>query len=138
MKAVKVVQEIGSDLLEKIFNHGDVKCASILEVRAIIHQIETVWTRLTIAGLEVMKMRTICMADYVEGADGNLLGVKTVAFNFEKKRRVAATFWVITVGTGTVEMNYPNAGMNVDVDVYYGDVDCDGVWDCFEEVKRGV
>jgi hypothetical protein len=113
--------------------------SSILEVRGIKQKIETMWTRMKIVGLEVMKMRTMCMADYVEGADGNLLGVKIIAFNFETKRRVAATFWIVTAGSGSagVEMNYPNAGMSVDVDVYYGDVDCAGVEEKFEGVKRG-
>jgi hypothetical protein len=127
----KVVNDIGTDLLEKIFNFSPVECKSILEVREVTRKVETLWSRLKVIGLEVMKMRTSCMVEYVEGTNENILGIKTIGFNYEKKRRVAATFWLVTSGHGGIDMNYPNGSIPVDVECFYGDVSGCGLDDVF-------
>lgn len=114
---------IGKKHLERVFTLLSMsRIRSLLEIRDVTKKIETLWTRLKLACIEVAKVRTSCMAEFVPGSpeSENILGIKTISFNFEKRRRVCATFWILTEKCDRLQINYPHAHIPVDIESYYG------------------
>lgn len=135
-----MIKEIGKDLLLKIFNMKLTGCSSLSDVRATAIKIESMWNRLKLAVMEVTKLRTFCIAEFIAGESANsrqLLGLKTVSFNHIKRRKVAVTYWIVTSEHGDVHMNYPNASVPLQTESYYEEVDKDEMVVAISRVMRG-